>query len=303
MPNPHDDFFDLPEYPVRPASPSLRLGAPDSVWARYPMGSRIVAALAITCLLAPVVAFFRGNGGPTASAETAMIDGAVLDVTAGPDVSVADKPAEVTAAAATAAAEGTLPPTVATPATLPRTTPTTEPVKKAAVAPQTSTVQVVKPSTATTAKRPATTAKPVVKPAATTQATSKAAATTAAPVVKAPAASTTPRTTRPQAVTSTEAPAAPAQVWSTDEVEALIRQMWPADSLEKALRVAFRESRYQADAYNGWCCYGVFQINGASHKHRLAARGLAVKDLLDPRVNIEIALELYNEQGWGPWGG
>lgn len=297
MPNPDDDFFDLPEYPVRPSAPTLRLGAPDSVWARYPMGSRIVAALAITCLLAPVVAFFRGNGGSTASAETAMVDGAVLDVTAGPDVSVADKPAEVTAAV-----EGTLPPTVATQATLPRTTPTTVPVKKAAVAPQTSTAQVVKPSTATTAKKTATTAKPVVKPAATTQATSKAAATTAAPVVKAPAASTTPRTTRPQAVT-TEAAPAPEKVWTTDEVQALIHQMWPADSLEKALRVAFRESRYQADAYNGWCCYGVFQINGASHKHRLAARGLATKDLLDPRINIEIAVELYNEQGWGPWGG
>ncbi len=112
MPHPDDDFFDLPEYPVRPPAPSLRLGAPDSVLARYPMGSRIVAALAITCLLAPVVAFFRGNGGPTASAETAMVEGAVLDLTAGPDVSAAARPAEVTAPA-----EGTLPPTIATQAT------------------------------------------------------------------------------------------------------------------------------------------------------------------------------------------
>ena len=79
--------------------------------------------------------------------------------------------------------------------------------------------------------------------------------------------------------------------------------MWPADSVDKALQVADRESHFHADVYNGWCCYGVFQINGASHLARLRAKGLTVQDLFDPRVNIELALELFNEQGWAPWGG
>jgi Transglycosylase SLT domain len=77
--------------------------------------------------------------------------------------------------------------------------------------------------------------------------------------------------------------------------------MWPADSLEKALDVAWKESNYLARADNGICCLGVFQINYGSHKRRLAARGLGREGLFDARVNIEIAIEIFNEQGWSPW--
>jgi hypothetical protein len=77
--------------------------------------------------------------------------------------------------------------------------------------------------------------------------------------------------------------------------------MWPADSVDKALDVAWKESNYLARADNGICCLGVFQINYASHKRRLAARGLGREGLFDARVNIEIALEIFNEQGWSPW--
>jgi Transglycosylase SLT domain len=77
--------------------------------------------------------------------------------------------------------------------------------------------------------------------------------------------------------------------------------MWPADSLDKALDVAWKESNYQARVYNNICCYGVFQIHYESHKRRLAARGLGLEGLYDPKVNIEIALEIFREQGWSPW--
>ena len=99
------------------------------------------------------------------------------------------------------------------------------------------------------------------------------------------------------------AAAAPRGSWTTDEVQELIRQMWPADSVERALQVAYRESRYRSDAYNGWCCYGVFQINASAHTRRLAARGLTTADLYDAKVNIEIAIDIFNDSGWGPWGG
>ena len=79
--------------------------------------------------------------------------------------------------------------------------------------------------------------------------------------------------------------------------------MWPADSVDRALQIAWRESNYRNDVYNGSCCYGVFQINAKSHQGRLRARGLTTSALLDPKVNIEIALEIFQEQGWGPWGG
>jgi len=88
-----------------------------------------------------------------------------------------------------------------------------------------------------------------------------------------------------------------------DDVKALIIQMWPADSVDRALQIAWRESNYRNDVYNGSCCYGVFQINAKSHQGRLRARGLTTSALLDPKVNIEIALEIFQEQGWGPWGG
>ena len=69
----------------------------------------------------------------------------------------------------------------------------------------------------------------------------------------------------------------------------------------KALEVARLESGYRNWAYNGSCCYGVFQIHYGSHKRRLAARGLGLDGLYDPKVNIAIALEIFNEQGWRPW--
>lgn len=303
MPHLEDDWFDLPEYPVRPVAPRGRAGAaggrPASVWVRYPMGSRIVAALTVTLLLAPVVAFFRGGDGSgtaSAAADTGLVVSDAADASAG---MAADGSAALVSDAVAAASEGTLPGTAATAATLPRTTPTTPPATAAPrkTASQSSTVQVVKPPVTTKAPAKSTTsAKAVVKPA-TSKATKPTTAATA--VVKPPATATTPRTTRPQAV----ATAAPAHEWTTDEVQALIRQMWPADSVDKALQVAARESRFRATVYNGWCCYGVFQINGSSHLHRLRARGLGVQDLLDPKVNIDIALELFQEQGWGPWGG
>ena len=79
--------------------------------------------------------------------------------------------------------------------------------------------------------------------------------------------------------------------------------MWPADSVDRALQVAYNESRYRFDAYNGSCCYGVFQISASAHAGRLRARGLSTADLYDAKVNIEIAVEIFHESGWGPWGG
>ena len=165
----------------------------------------------------------------------------------------------------------------------------------------------IKQTAAPKAATPVTTAKAKPKPAPTT--TAKAPTKTAAPAptpaaVPAPVATakpTNPPTTpEPKPTTS---PAAPTARWNPDDVKALIIQMWPADSVDRALRIAWRESNYRNDVYNGSCCYGVFQINARSHRGRLAARGLTTSALFDPKVNIEIALEIFQEQGWGPWGG
>jgi hypothetical protein len=88
-------------------------------------------------------------------------------------------------------------------------------------------------------------------------------------------------------------------------VQAMIREIWPDELEEKALQIAFRESRYQATAYNGWCCYGVFQIHWNAHKGWLAGIGVtSSQQLLDARTNIQIAYTIYQRAGgWGPWGG
>jgi len=108
------------------------------------------------------------------------------------------------------------------------------------------------------------------------------------------------------APTTTAAPATtvPARTYSRAEVEAIIRAVWPDDQEEKALAIAWRESNHKPTARN-WCCHGLFQIHWNAHKSWLS--GIGVTDssqLLDPLVNANAALALYNRAGgWGPWGG
>jgi Transglycosylase SLT domain len=304
---------------------------PKGVFRRYPVGSRAVAMLGAFLLLVPIswlLGVDRGGQKVStrslagASVGAPAVNESVTSVTAAPVVSTVAVEATTTvvsvavpvtepattvppAAAAAIAVASTAPPTTARPA------PTTV---KAAVAP--APVATTAKPVSTTAKPVATTAKPVAttaKPASTTAkpvaTTAKPVATTAkpAPTTAKPAPTTAkpvPTTAKPIPTTAKPAPttaAKPAQAWNTGQVEQLIRQMWPAESLDKALDVAFKESNYQARAYNGSCCYGVFQIHYQSHKRRLAARGLGLEGLYDPKVNIEIALEIFQEQGWSPW--
>ena len=88
----------------------------------------------------------------------------------------------------------------------------------------------------TTTEAPVTTQEPA--------STSTAPATTEAPATTAPA--------------TTEAPAAPPA--SALEAQQIIRDVWPDELEDKALEIAWRESNYIPTAYNGWCCYGLFQI-------------------------------------------
>jgi hypothetical protein len=131
---------------------------------------------------------------------------------------------------------------------------------------------------------------------------------TAPPATTAPTTSP-PTTAKPTTTTTTVKPttttAPPAPPASTAEVQALIREIWPDELEEKALAVAWRESNYKATAYNGWCCYGVFQIHWTAHKSWLSNYSItSTNDLFDARKNITAAYALYQQSGgWGPWGG
>jgi LysM repeat protein len=116
-----------------------------------------------------------------------------------------------------------------------------------------------------------------------------------------------PTTTRVVRSTSPSAPApapSPARAPVTaEQVVAMIREIWPAELAERAIAIAHRESRHRADAYNGRCCYGVFQIYWNVHRSWMAAHGVtSVNQLYDARTNIQMAYQIYQRAGgWGPW--
>jgi LysM repeat protein len=114
-----------------------------------------------------------------------------------------------------------------------------------------------------------------------------------------------PTTTRAVRSTSPGAPApAPARAPVTaDQVVAMIREIWPAELADRAIAIAYRESRHRPEAYNGRCCYGVFQIYWNVHRSWMAAHGVtSVNQLYDARTNILMAYQIYQRAGgWGPW--
>jgi hypothetical protein len=298
-----DSGHDLPNYQAKRRQQGL--------FRRHPVASRAGALIGGFFLLVPI-SMMLGLSKNADKISTQGLGGAAVGA---PSVNES-----VTSAAAPAVVLD-----IATTTTVPVTVPVTEAPTTVATTAVTAAAAIVRATAApapvpapTTAKPAATTAKPVattVKPAPATAAkvapttvtpvatTAKPVATTAKPAPK-PVATTAKPAPKPVVTTAKPAPAttaAPSKKWTTSEVEQLIRQMWPADSVDKALDVAWKESNYQARVFNGSCCYGVFQIHYGSHKGRLAARGLGLEGLYDPKVNIEIALEIFREQGWSPW--
>ena len=266
---------------------------PQSFMQRHPLGGRILVLVGFFVFLIPVLRVFSADD--TRKVKTTGLD----------DVAVVS-PILTTPSS-------TLPPTIVVTeaATLPvvaATPPTLSPEVVAALPEATLPNGGAVPAD-TTAKKATSTFDIRSLPDAIPVTAPKPAATTTKPVVTTPKPVTTtapaPSRTKPtppaaKPVTTTTA-AKPGRLYTTSEVKALIEQMWPADSVAKALDVAWKESNFQAGVDNGWCCLGVFQINYSSHSRRLAARGLGRDGLFDARVNIEIALEIFREQGWSPW--
>ena len=82
----------------------------------------------------------------------------------------------------------------------------------------------------------------------------------------------------------------------------IIRDVWPDELEEKAIDIAWRESNHRPEVYNGWCCYGVFQMYYSVHQGWLAELGInSSSDLYDAEANVRAAYTLYQRAGgWGP---
>jgi hypothetical protein len=148
---------------------------------------------------------------------------------------------------------------------------------------------------------PSTTDAPETTIAPTTTETPATTPPTDAPTTTDPPTTEPPPTAPPttDAPPTTPAPPDPAPPGS---VEAIIRSIWPDDIEDRALVIAQRESSLQPDAYNGWCCYGLFQIYFDANRSFLASLGVtSAQQLLDARTNATVAYAMYLRSGWGPW--
>ena len=108
--------------------------------------------------------------------------------------------------------------------------------------------------------------------------------------------STTTSTTAPPPTTT-----APAPTPDPGSVQAIIHEVFGAHG-SQAIGVARCESGLNPGAVSrGGGNWGLFQINTV-HRSRVAQMGYQWEDLLDPRVNSLVALSIFEEQGWSPWG-
>lgn len=73
----------------------------------------------------------------------------------------------------------------------------------------------------------------------------------------------------------------------------LLKYDWPYD---EACRVAWCESRWQADAIGG-PNIGLFQVWAGWAR----VFDVSVADLLDVRINVRVAYGIWLREGWRPW--
>ncbi len=126
--------------------------------------------------------------------------------------------------------------------------------------------------------------------------------TTTAYVVTVPTNPPATTTIRPRPMPTTTNPEYAGE--SMSDVEWLIRQTFP-ESPDKAVRVARCESRLNPRAVNGQHL-GVMQVATVVHAELIRDMGYEPADLLDLRINLQVARAVYDgadggPRGWAAW--
>ncbi len=173
---------------------------------------------------------------------------------------------------------------------------TTTTTLSASTVPSTTIVvaSTVPPSSAAIRAAVATTAKPVATTAKPRPVTTTARPTTTTAKPKPP-----PTTVKPPPPTT----AAPPPPVGTAAVIAIIRAIWPDNLEDQAIAIANRESHLQPGVFNGFCCYGLFQIYFAANRPLMTSLGVtSATQLLDATTNTRVAYAMYQRSGWAPWG-
>ena len=98
--------------------------------------------------------------------------------------------------------------------------------------------------------------------------------------------------------------AAKVRILPVPPIEDLIRLRFAASGhvevVEQAVRVARCESHLDPAARSG-AHWGLFQISDLYHADRVKRLGYVWSDLLRAEPNIDVAYDLWAEQGWTPW--
>ena len=77
----------------------------------------------------------------------------------------------------------------------------------------------------------------------------------------------------------------------------LVTFYFPASQVDKALAVMSGESGGNPKALSPTCDRGLFQIN-CVHSAKV---GGDLNKLYDPEINVQVALQIWEDQGWCPW--
>lgn len=114
-----------------------------------------------------------------------------------------------------------------------------------------------------------------------------------------PVSSTTSTSTTiviPNKVRATQV--SPPVQYNSGSVEAMIMAKFGSEG-PHAIQVARCESGLHPTDTNGQYM-GLFQL-GNYHRHRATRLGYSWSDMLSPQPNINVAYDLFIEQGWTPW--
>jgi len=80
----------------------------------------------------------------------------------------------------------------------------------------------------------------------------------------------------------------------------LANAYFPEEYADDMICIAYYESSWCAEAYNGECCYGLWQINSV-HIGDSGCPAESTYDLLNPDTNAACAVEVLNSQGLNAW--
>jgi len=88
--------------------------------------------------------------------------------------------------------------------------------------------------------------------------------------------------------------------FSCEQMQNITDYWFPSQYADDFVCIGYYESSWCPGAWNGGCCYGLFQIN-QNHIGESGCPAQSVDDLYDPDINAQCAVAVLNSQGLNAW--